>query len=440
MPQSNVLVVVIDGLRASALGAYGNTTYLTSALDHCAAHSLVFDACYAPAIELADVYSALWRSRYPSWATGPPNASVNTGCIPNLPLAFAENGYHTKLVTDEPQLLQFECGNDFHECLEVGGQNDDETLAADVTNTSLARLFAAAGEMIERSSAKDEVTADSQLNRPRLLWLHARGMFGPWDAPVGLQESLLDADDPPPIISAKAPNFRVSAGDDPDIVYQYGVAYVAQVMVVDECWRHLSQLLPPTDAADEWLVLLLGGRGYCLGEHQQIGGIDGRLPTEQLHVPWLIQVPGGRGQLARTSALVSHFDVLPTLLGWVENGSSVVSSMAGGSILPLAAPEQINWRTASLSLSRNDAYSIRYTSWTLRGVHAPQALEDANSGGSFTEEATAPELFVRPDDRWEANDVAKLCPEVVDELQHAAMSCLQQIHTGEVPTLMKVPD
>jgi hypothetical protein len=37
--------------------------------------------------------------------------------------------------------------------------------------------------------------------------------------------------------------------------------------------------------------------------------------------------------------------------------------------------------------------------------------------------ATVSELFVRPDDRWEANDVAKLCPDVVEELRNQFGSC-----------------
>jgi hypothetical protein len=37
---------------------------------------------------------------------------------------------------------------------------------------------------------------------------------------------------------------------------------------------------------------------------------------------------------------------------------------------------------------------------------------------SATADASSPsvEVFVRPDDRWEANDVAKLCPDVVEML------------------------
>ncbi len=440
MPRSNILVVVIDGLRASALGAYGNTTYPTSALDRLAAQSLVFDACYAPAVELADVYSALWQARYSiGKKTTPTLPAEDRDRCANLPRRLGESGYQTTLVTDDRQLLEFEGGRDFDDCVQVACHNKN-ALATDLSATSLAQLFAAAGEVIERSSAKSRAKETLEYDRPDLLWLHARGLFGPWDAPLNLQESQLDSDDPSPILSATPSDFRVGYDDDPDIVFRHGVAYAAQIMVLDECWQNLSHILPPRGAADEWLVLLLGGRGYCLGEHQQIGGIDPCLPVEQLHVPWLIQFPDRRGRLARSSALVSHIDVMPTLLDWIGNGRSIVPDLASASVLPLAEPTGTGWRPALLSAGKNGAYSIRNSLWTLRGIYASGPSHDAGSEKPFVNQATSPQLFVRPDDRWEANDVAKLCPEVVEELQAIATTALRQLQTGEVPSLMKLRD
>ena len=43
MHGDNILVIAVDGLRAAALGAYGNTTFPTPALDQFAADSIVFD-------------------------------------------------------------------------------------------------------------------------------------------------------------------------------------------------------------------------------------------------------------------------------------------------------------------------------------------------------------------------------------------------------------
>ena len=46
-----------------------------------------------------------------------------------------------------------------------------------------------------------------------------------------------------------------------------------------------------------------------------------------------------------------------------------------------------------------------------------------------------PELFAKPDDRWEVNDVASRCPEVVEGLQEALRQYEQAMSAGTVPEL-----
>src|SRR4051795_10733164 len=93
---ANVLVIVVDGLRASALGAYGNTSFGTPALDRLAADSLLLDWCFAPSPELTDVYRALWHSIHP--------AQPDLQSSSSLAQLFADRGYSTTLVTDEAML------------------------------------------------------------------------------------------------------------------------------------------------------------------------------------------------------------------------------------------------------------------------------------------------------------------------------------------------
>ena len=60
MPNRNAIVIAVDGLRASALGAYGNTWHPTAALDRLASESLVFDWLIADSPQLAGFYRAAW--------------------------------------------------------------------------------------------------------------------------------------------------------------------------------------------------------------------------------------------------------------------------------------------------------------------------------------------------------------------------------------------
>jgi arylsulfatase A-like enzyme len=408
MPLPNILIVSVDGLRASSLGAYGNTAFATPSFDEFAAKSFLLDSCYAPAVELPDVYRALWQARYPLRPAG--------GVMsPTLPQFLISRGYRATLVTDERQLSDSVAAGGFDEMVDVRAPPDHDKASArvgDTTQTSMARLFAAACEaVVERHQASHGIADSSVQSKPRLVWLHSQGMYGPWDAPLELQRSLLDEGDPPPLESAAPPSLNIDNADDPDAVFQYTCAYAAQVMVLDDCWRVLMEAIDSIHSPDGWLVVLIGTRGFPLGEHGRIGGVDARLYCEQLHVPWIIRFPSGLGRLARSAALTSHIDLLPTIRAWLDDaGASTPERVDGMSVLALARSARAEWREALIATSASSR-AIRTPAWCLR--------QDAPFVESLSETAAgqvAGELYVRPDDRWEANDVAKLCPDVVETL------------------------
>jgi arylsulfatase A-like enzyme len=149
-----------------------------------------------------------------------------------------------------------------------------------------------------------------------------------------------------------------------------------------------------------------------------VGGVDPRLYGDQLHVPWLMRLPDGFGRLSRSSALVTHCDILPTIAELGGIARQQAANCAGSSVLPLASATPSTWRTELIAKSRNGRRAIRTAEWCLRQDAANHDRE------STTQSARHSELYVRPDDRWESNDVAKLCPEVVESLSAAIDSKL----------------
>jgi arylsulfatase A-like enzyme len=381
---ANVLVIVVDGLRASALGAYGNTMFATPALDQLAAESMLLDWCYATSPDLQDIYRAFWQPT--DLATAESDRSSFA-----LPRFLAEHGYSSTLITDEPLLQARASDAGFDEILQLASTQESTNEIReieDATETELAQLFAGAIESLQIASR----------DTPHFIWVHSRGMYGTWDAPIAYQQSLLDEDDPPPVESATSPDVLVTPRSDPDAIFRYGCAYAAQVMVLDACVESILGSLP---SDEQWLVTLIGARGFSLGEHGRIGGVDSRSYAEMLHVPWLVRLPDHKYALARNSLLTSHFDFAPTLIDALRISAALNDSEpVGASVIPAAAATPRKWRDALVSTSA-DACAIRTASWSLR--------LDRGS-------AAEPELYVRPDDRWEANNVAKLCSDVVEEL------------------------
>lgn len=409
MSATNIIIVVVDGLRASALGAYGNTTFPTPALDQFAAESALCDACYAASESLPANYRALWQSRHPL------RPDFTDEQEPSLPRIVAQCGYSTVLITDDPELAALQSAAAIDQCIVIAeSAAGADSRAEDVGQTALGRLFATVCE--ELAAGNDAGATNSELNkggRPRLIWVHSRGMYGRWDAPLELQQMLIDEGDPPPREETTPPDIALHETDDPDIQFQSACAYAAQAMVLDACWSALMETLASDSSHARWLTMLIGVRGFPLGEHQRIGGIDGRMFADQLHVPWMLRFPDGRAALARTPALVTHLDLLPTLVDVLGQADDIDRSGDGSSILLLLASSRSAWREALLSSSESSAWAIRTPTWTLRRGHAVQIAHEPVVEADLLGSA---ELYVRPDDRWEANDIAKLCPDVVEEL------------------------
>jgi arylsulfatase A-like enzyme len=420
MPADNILVLVIDGLRASALGAYGNTTFSTPALDQFAAESFLFDFAFADATDLRSAYAALWQSLHPLRP-----ASVSASA-PTLAKLLAAKGYHSTLVTDDPAVGSADIAADFDDCVQL--ECAATARADDISQTCLAQLFAAICQTVrEATPAQDQ---PSKL--PRLVWGHSRGMYGPWDAPLELQESLLDHEegDPAPYEHTEPPNISLTETQDPDIGYAISCAYAAQVMVLDDCIEMVRGCLAEMQPEERWLTVVVGSRGFGLGEHDCVGDSDGDLFSEWLHVPMLWRFPDEVGALARSRSLVSHLELLPTLLDWVGDGQQMPALRCDGrSLLPIVQNEADSWREAMLAASASGQLAIRTTEWCLR--RKPAGMESS--------EAMA-ELYVRPDDRWEANDVASLCPDVVEHLSAVVEARSRQLLGGDDVLASKVPD
>ncbi|HEX3599271.1 MAG TPA: sulfatase-like hydrolase/transferase, partial [Lacipirellulaceae bacterium] len=378
------------------------------------------------AAELSEIYQSLWQSCHPAR-----KAARGETAIPfvgaTLPSLLAERGYHSTLITDEHQVAALRGATEFQELIQIGDarQSSQPTRAKEVASTDFARIFTAVIETVANCPEAKNSASDRATSHPRMIWVHSQGMFGPWDAPLELQLPLLEEEDTLPIESVVSPDFSFELNDDPDIAFRYGAAYAAQVLALDACLQGVLEALKSRGERESWLVMLIGARGFPLAEHQRIGGVDSRLPTEQLHVPWLIRFPDGRGQLARSESLVSHLDLLPTLLDWIGRGCDSNLQVDGSSLLSQVVAGAPTWRDSLLSTSSTGSYSVRTAGWSLRG--------DASDSQSADDLPTA-ELFVRPDDRWEANDVSKLCPDVVEQLHQSAMDALRQL-TADNPTL-----
>jgi hypothetical protein len=329
------IIIAIDGLRASALGAYGQTAYETPAFDALSAESRTYEWVYARTPDPTDFYAAL------------ASHLTNAGSV---------------LVTDD-QDAAAAIHSRFGNLNEIEPPTPTEP-APTIDATTTASTWAAMAEALVEANA-----AGSQL-----IWLHTRGLYGPWDAPIDLMEPLIDEDDPEITPDVTPPDLVT---DDDDERFAASCRYAAQVMALDACLGGLLDIVDGVYEGEDYRLIVLGLRGFPLGEHGRIGGVDQRLFSEQQHTPLLIREPDANARLDRSAT--------PSTL------EAVIIGLLAGTQSPIGP----------VLLSSPESKVIISDDWLLR-VPA--------------DTAEPPELYVKPDDRWEQNDIASLEEELTAEL------------------------
>ena len=397
----SAIVVVIDRLGAGFLGPYGNTWLDTPHFNRLASQSLLVETAVADAVELPLAYRAWWTGRH---ALEPAMDSR-----PALPQAARDAGLPAVLITDEPLVAELPEAASFSQRIVVPQPPADKA-AQVVEETGLARLFLAA---IQQLSSQDE---------PALVWVHARGMAGSWDAPAAMRQQFADEDDPLPPEFVEPPRRHLPDDFDPDELLGIVHAYAGQVSLADACLGLLLETIDSSPAAREAMVAFTSPRGYPLGEHRRIGGSD--LFGELVHVPLVVRLPAEDKNALRLQGLVQPPDLFATITQWLGLASAA-PAMFAQSLLPAIHGEALAPR--QLAHATGPAQSLlRSPAWLLREV--------------VVDDEIFRQLYAKPDDRWEANEVAARCGDVVELLAAAGDSFRLAAAAGTLAELPPLAD
>lgn len=249
---------------------------------------------------------------------------------------------------------------------------------ADWTETELAGFFSAALEAVE------------ELHPGQLLLLHTAALARCWDAPLEYREGLRDEEDPETNPSTAPPSLRLHGDADPDELLGWQINYGAQIKVLDQCLNVLIDLIGELPAEERPLLVVTAPRGYPLGEHRVVGFAEPLLYDELLQVPGLVWMPDSQLAAVRAPELMTVAELFRLAAAYVL---SDVKEFSRFLIDPLPKTEQpVISRAGGL-------IAIRTPHWKL------------------VSDREREELYVKPDDRWEQNDVHDRCRDVVEEMR-----------------------
>ncbi len=460
----NVVCIAVDRLRADCLGCYGNTWISTSCLDGLASSGFVFDFFLADALTLPELYRSLW--------TGAHALTSVTGDEPCLPMAARLAGWKTKLLTDELLVAEHPLSSNFEERIVLPGCDRCEQTSRDaesVDQTQTAALMAAVAEVLQNSPER------------LFLWVHSQGMAGPWDAPLEYRQRHADPEDPPPPTFFQTPAVRLDKNADPDLLLGFRQAYAGQVALLDEQLGMVIEMLRESGSLAETLLVILGIRGFPLGNHGIVGAPPDAACSAQseplwgdsLHVPLLLHWPASQEWLGlsggtRCQGLVQPADVAATLRFCLDSSrdaqdrpappirsTSGQASPWGQNLLPMLSAGDDELRDRACSGSADGSLALRTASWFLRvGAAEATGTSRASDEEFITAEPLGPtsgcpgypppavdselrlrtaELYVKPDDRHELNQIAGICPQIVQEMLSVLTDTASAWRTGTSP-------
>ncbi|MBN1854809.1 MAG: sulfatase-like hydrolase/transferase [Pirellulales bacterium] len=348
------------------LTAYGNSEGETPALDRLASRSLIFDFAFCESPDVADFYRAAWNGVHPACAT-------RKNLLPfSLPNAVQGAGYTTALITEDPFIASWNGAGSF-----------DETILVPVAmdRASDAQVRSPGPGPLGLSSA-DWLTTHRGMggggisDQPWFLWIHMGVLAHCW------------------------PDHRAR---DP-------VSYALDVEDLDADISFVLEALESTGTWDSTLLILAGCRGLSFGEHPPLGPVDRTLFEENIHIPLLMRAGNQYEIPARSAALVSVSDIGATIADWCGLAISDSHWSCGHSLMPFLSSDLTPWRDALLLVNHVGEMGIRTNDWYLRSM-------DAESKHPPLAEASAVvELYSKPDDRWDTNEISARCGEIVEGL------------------------
>lgn len=351
-------MLVIDQLPASLLGPYGNTMIETASFNRLAAQSLVFDFAFAESLDLKATCRRIWSSL----------------------AADAER----VLISDDSQLASL-AQEEFDRVILIE-QSAALKAAASSSATQLANFFAQASAWIAE-----------EMEPGQFCWIHSRGLGGDWDAPYELRQQFAGEDDPAPPHFVASPSRQLESEVDPDELLGYQQAAAAQVLLLDDCLSVLLDQLEEKQFDIPVLLVCASTRGCGLGEHGLVG-IDQQLHSEAVQIPLMIRFPASSPQsldrLGRSSSLVSLTAISGLVDAWLS-----------------ASPVEVNRQLDQIDHVHPDKsaelIALRSEEFEMVHTHAWKLIRNQN--GSV-------QLYAKPDDRWEINDVSDRCPLIVEKL------------------------
>ncbi len=413
----DVVIVLVDTLRADHLGAYGYGAKTSPFLDEFARQSLVFDHAYSTSNWTRPAVASLFTSTMPSrhGVTLQHHAAAPEFRL--LAEPFSENGYSVGFFTSGGNVTPADGyargvdyfyaarHRDIFELTAIGRQwirpviqQIQRRLRAE-EDGSIPLGQIDPGDLVER--ALSWVNRQPE-NRPVFLYVHLLGPHSPYapPTPFGLEFS-----DRPPLENLTSPP-RPWVGADalsPADRRQMVAQYDGEILWHDQELAKLVRGLRAASRLETSIVVITSDHGEAFGEHGTWGH-NAALFDELTRIPLLLWASDDWFEAGRLRTVVSLIDLAPTLLETA--GIEPEPTFDGSSILSWIRRENEESRFVFFENPENDEFGVRTELWSY--------FEGAMASGRGR-------WLYRADDEAQGENLAGRFPDVVAQLRQLAL-------------------
>lgn len=404
-PNKCVVVISIEGLSTCLVGPYGSNTAITPTLNDLAARGIVLDNCFLDSRSGQSMLVSLWTAQHA--------LRQDRQFSQSLWQMLGSSSGSGVMVTDCPDAAEIaeRMGCPRVELVEVTQATQP---VQDVDDCQIVALFSQAAVVMRELQQEGGAG-------PKLCWIHSRGLRQPWDVPIDWRVRMADSDDPEPPSQIGPPGFPIDSETNPDWVVGWGQVAAAQAAAIDYAIDLLRTAAEEHDQA--WAWVLIGLQGVPLGEHGWVGWGRSQLFTEELQTAVIIQPQTAMPIGFRRFELTQLPDLAATTAHLL--GLEWSTQVWGQSQMDQPSDDaSTDWPSVFClaGLVEDDQVWLRSPAWSVQYNSSDETVQ----------------LFAKPDDRWEVNDVSARCTEIVEKLRQLGPEFILAARNGERMILPKL--
>ncbi len=294
LARPNVVIFLVDTLRADRLGVYGYDKPTSPALDAFADGAVVFENAWAESAWTRPSVASMFTGLLPTSHRAVDRDSMLPEQAATLAEILTAYGWESfGLTRNENAGRSFGFAQGFSEFRNVRSQDDEP--------------------LVDRALAWLD---DRSKERPFFVHIHTVGPHAPYDPPLELAEAFR-ADEAPERYRRLRYIQRLDGGlEEPEArtAELLSRLYDAEVAENDRLFGRLLAELEARRLLEDTVVIFVSDHGEEFGEHERWGH-GNALYEESLRIPFVIRLPGVAPR--RIDGPAQLVDLAPTLLGYL---------------------------------------------------------------------------------------------------------------------------